>query len=105
MTYEDICSNPVGRVKALFDFANLRWDRQMEQFIAQSIQGQCRAGVFQNPQTDGNWSSIASRPSLTFCSRPGLQDIGPMSLTPSAADQKGSPSFGMLLDIAVLRTR
>lgn len=34
--YEDICADPLGRARALFDFAQLEWHDQVEAFISRS---------------------------------------------------------------------
>ena len=35
--YEDLCNDPHGMARKLFDFSGLEWSNQVEQFVGQSI--------------------------------------------------------------------
>jgi len=74
VTYEDICCDPIGWAKVLFDFGSLRWNHQTEKFINRSIQGQRREsyyGVFHSPaEVVNRW-----RLELDTCDRQAITDI------------------------------
>jgi hypothetical protein len=56
--YEDVCADPQGLARKMFDFAGLAWNRQTEAFVRQSV-GRERSGyysVFKEPlQAANKW--------------------------------------------------
>jgi hypothetical protein len=56
--YEDVCADPQGMARKMFDFAKLKWNGQTEAFVRQSV-GRERSGyysVFKEPlQAANKW--------------------------------------------------
>lgn len=54
--YEDVCRNPMEMTRRMFNFANLNWNAQTEEFIAASTSRQKSAyySVFKNPLQSAN---------------------------------------------------
>ena len=56
--YEDVCADPQGMARQMFDFARLKWNSQTEAFVRQSV-GRERSGyysVFKDPlQAANKW--------------------------------------------------
>jgi hypothetical protein len=50
--YEDLCADPRGMARELFDFAGLEWNRQTEQFVQHSTHSNGRAyySVYKRPE-------------------------------------------------------
>lgn len=56
LVYEDLCADPIGTSKQLFEFMGLEWNGQSEAFVGQSIQTDQAAyyGVFKDPLRAAN---------------------------------------------------
>ena len=60
--YEDVCQDPISKVKELFSFCGLMWNSQTENFIRASTLTSQAGGVHQVTQEERRYYSIFRDP-------------------------------------------